>query len=131
MALLDFFKSKSQRAKLSHLKNVIGVMLADGEIKESEVASIATILVREGLTPDDFDRIMADPSSVNFVMPRTEEDKIQYLRDMVTLMIIDGDIDQKEMNLCVATAAAYGYRPEIIPVLLHDIIEDVKRKMGI
>lgn len=131
MGFFDLFKSKSQRAKLSHLKSLIAVMVADGKIQETEIASIATVLAREGLTPDDFNRIMANPNSVKFVMPRTEQDKVKYLRDMVALMIVDGDIDEREMKICLATAVAYGYRPEIVPALLHDIIERVKMDLGI
>lgn len=130
MSFLDIFKSREERAKLSHLKNLIGVAVADGKIEETEVAAIAAVISREGINPKEFDRIMKHPESVKLVIPETDSDKIAYLKDMVFLMMVDGDIDAHELALCKATALAYGYRHEIVDAMILDIIAEIKRNIG-
>ena len=57
----------------------------------------------------------------------TPEQRVVYLKDMVLLMMCDGDIDDRELALCKATAIALGFKHEVIDAMIMDIIEDIKR----
>lgn len=128
MKIIDYLGSKTKKEKLSHLKNLVALSLADGKLKESELMAIATVMARENLTQEDFDKCMNDPASINLVIPVDDDTRLRYLRDMVILMMSDGDIDEKEMTVCKVTAKVLGYRHEIIDAMITDIIADLKHK---
>ena len=125
MSFFDLFKSRESREKLSHLKNLVAVAYADGKIEQTEMAALAAIMAREGLTPEDFERCVKNPKSIQFLPPESFEDCVDYLEDMVALMMCDGDIDDRELAICKATAIALGFKHEIIDALILKIIDDL------
>ena len=129
MSFIDFFKSRKSREKLSHLKSLMAVAFADGKLEDNEMASIAIVMEREGLTSSDLERCINNPKDIKFTPPQTSEQRFIYLKDMVLLMMCDGDIDKREFALCKATAIALGFRHEIIDVMIKDIIAELKREM--
>lgn len=126
MSFFDFFKSRESREKLSHLKNLLAVAFADGKLEKTEVAALAMVMARDGLTPSDFERCVENPESIKFLPPKSPEQRIVYLRDMVLLMMCDGDIDDRELAICKATAIALGFKHEVIDAMIMDIISDIK-----
>lgn len=129
MSIFDFFSSKEKRAKLSHLKNLVALSMADGKVEKPELAAIAAICSREGLTEDDLQKCLNNPDSINFVPPTDDKTRLRYIQDMVLLMMSDGDIDENEMLVCKLTAEALGYKHEVIDAMLIGIIADLKEKI--
>lgn len=129
MSIFDFFSSKDKRAKLSHLKNLVALSMADGKVEKSELAAIAAVCSREGLTEDDLQKCLNNPNSINFVPPTDDKTRLRYIQDMVLLMMSDGDIDEKEMLVCKLTAEALGYKHEVIDAMLIGIIADLKERI--
>lgn len=129
MSIFDFFSSKEKRAKLSHLRNLVTLSMADGKLEKSELAAIAAVCNREGLTEDDFRKCLNNPNSINFVPPKDNITRVRYLKDMVLLMMSDGDIDQNELLVCKLTAEALGFKHEVIDAMLFDIIAEIKEKI--
>jgi uncharacterized tellurite resistance protein B-like protein len=130
MSIFDFFSSKEKRAKLSHLKNLIVLTMADGKVEKSELASIAAVCSREGISDSDFKKCLENPESIEFVAPKDDKTRLRYLTDMVLLMMSDGNIDENEMVICKMTAEALGYRHEVIDAMILDIIADLSKKVN-
>lgn len=131
MSFLDLFKSREKREKLSHLKNLVAVAVADGKFQDSEVASIATIMHREGLTSADMEECLKNPQGIKFTPPESDTKRLMYLKDMVLLMMCDGNIDEKEMAVCKITARALGYKHEVVDALVLNIIAELSKELGI
>lgn len=132
MGIFNFFKkSDDKRIKLSHLKNLVVLMLADGKIEKQELASIAAVCSREGLTKADLKRCLESPESIDFVPPANDLQRIQYLKDMVLLMMSDCNIDENEMLVCKMTAEALGFKHEVIDAMILNIIAELKKELGI
>lgn len=127
MALLDIFRSREYLAKLSHLKSLLAVVMADGKIEDAEMASLAIIMNREGLSNSDLERCMKRPESVKFVAPTSDKFRLTYIRDMVRVMSIDGDIDKNELLVCKLTAQQLGYRHEITEAMILEMIAELKQ----
>lgn len=130
MSFIDLFQSRKSREKLSHLRSLVALAFADGKLEDNEMAALAIVMEREGLTPSDLERCIENPKSIEFIPPQTSEQRIVYLRDMVLLMMCDGDIDEREFALCKATAVALGFKHEIIDAMIMDIVADIKREMN-
>lgn len=127
MSFIDLFKSRESREKLSHLKNLVAVAFADGKLKDNEMAALAAVMARDGLTPSDLERCIKKPKGIKFLPPETPGQRVVYLKDMVLLMMCDGDIDDRELALCKATAIALGFKHEVIDAMIMEIIADIKR----
>lgn len=129
MNFSDLFKSREERAKLAHLKHLVILAMADGTIEKSELVSIAAICAREGISESDLKRCLNDPDSIDFVMPEDEQTKIKYIKDLVLLMMSDGDIDRREILWCKIVAEKLGYNHNITEAMILDIIAEIKAEM--
>ena len=127
MGFFDLFKSQEEKAKLSHLKSLLAVAAADGVIEKTELAGIAAIVAREGISADDLERCIKHPEKIKPVMPKSDEEKVRYIQDMVGLMMIDGSIDANEMLVCKLTAEAFGYQSEIVDAIIADYLSQINR----
>lgn len=127
MGLFDFFKKK--KAAKSHIKSLLALSAADGDIDPKELVLITAVAAREGLSSSEFKALLDGNSNFQYTIPSSDEQKLRYLRDMVSIMMTDGEIHDNEMALCKLAALRMGYRPEVIEALLIDIIEDIIKKI--
>lgn len=109
--------------RLGQLKNLVMLAAADGRFTDSEMAVLLAVASRENISPDDFNKVIDDPDSVDIVLPEDEETKLNYLRDMVALMMIDGDLDEQELAICKVYAIALGYNSKIVDGMIADIVD--------
>lgn len=111
--------------RLGQLKNLVMLAASDGHLTDSEMAVLLAVASRENITPDEFNKIMDDPDSVNITLPEDEDTKLAYLRDMVALMMIDGELDEEEMAICKIYAIALGYRSSIVDGMIAGVIDSL------
>ena len=121
---MGLFTSKEKKEKITHLKILIGLAFADGHIDVSEIAAIAAVCKREGIKESEFKRTLKNPKKGDFIISQDFDTQIKYLRDMVLLMMIDGDIHDNEKKLCKKVADKMGFKTQIIDDMIKDISED-------
>lgn len=126
MGFFDLFKSQEEKAKLSHLKNLLTVALADKIMKEEEVAAIVAVMIREGIDRSELERCLRHPQDIKYVQPKTIAEKIKYLNDLVRLMMVDGRIDENEYAVCYAVARTYGFNTKIVDDMAEDIVKELE-----
>lgn len=112
---------KNQR--LGQLKNLVMLAAADGNFTDSELAVLLAVASRENITPEEFDKVIDNPESVTIDLPTDEDTKLDYLRDMVALMMIDGELDEQEMAMCKVYAMTLGYRSSIVDGMIAGIVD--------
>lgn len=112
--------------RLGQVKNLIMLALADGKASESELALIASVASREELTQDELNNLIEHPESVHIELPDNEEQKLRYIEDMVALMMIDGDLDDKELAMCKLYAIELGYESTIVEKMILDIADRLR-----
>lgn len=122
------FKSQSQKEKESAVKNLIVVMLADGKIDDNEKVHLGRVCNRYGITPKQLEDILKKPQNIKFTVPQNPNDRMQQLIDIVWMMLIDGDIDQREMDVCITMATKMGFRPTAVPQLVQHIVNEIKKQ---
>ena len=127
--MFSLFSSRKKREKLSHLKSLVAIAMADGKVLKSELTTIAMICKREGLTEDDLQRCRNSPDSIDFTPPKDMGTRLRYLRDLVLVMICDGDIDRNEKHGCKLAAVALDFNPQIVEAMVGDIINDLRNNM--
>ena len=111
--------------RLGQLKNLVMLAAADGHVTDSEMAVLLAVASRENITPEEFNKVIDDPDSVNITLPEDEDTKIAYLRDMVAMMMVDGELDEQELAICKLYAMALGYRGSIIDGMIAGVIDQL------
>ena len=99
--------------------------MADGKLTDSELAVIIAVASRENISPDDLTKVIEDPDSVNINLPDDEDTKLAYLRDMVAMMMVDGDLEEQELAICKIYAMALGYRSSIVDGMIAGVIDSL------
>jgi uncharacterized membrane protein YebE (DUF533 family) len=128
MNIKDLFKSNEEKAKLSQLSNLLKLALADGKFDETEKVAIATFFAENNNSEADLNRVLSNPNSISFVAPTNNAERIKYLKQLIALMIIDGNIDDNEMKYCHAAAIKLGFKPEAVEMIISDIISNLAQQ---
>lgn len=119
-------EDNDNKVRLGQIKNLLMLAMADGRIDEDELAMIAMVAVREGMSAEQFDALIDDPDSVRIEIPEDYDTRARYLRDMVELMMIDGEIHENELNICQVYAVALGFNPSTVEDTVIEIINTMK-----
>lgn len=130
MGFFDLFRSKSKSEKLSHLKMLVALAMIDGKIEDNELAALVAVCAREGIDEQEFQKLLNDPESVKFVVPKDEDKKMLYLKDMICMMMCDGEIHENEFVLCKMVAESLGYPHEVVDALVLRVINEIKSEMA-
>jgi uncharacterized tellurite resistance protein B-like protein len=120
--------NKKDQQRLGQLKNLVMLAAADDRLTDSEMAVLLAVASRENITPDDFNKVIDDPDSVHIVLPEDEDTKLSYLRDMVAMMMIDGELDEQEMAICKLYAMALGYRGSIVDGMIAGVVDQLDKQ---
>ena len=114
-----------EQQRLGQLKNLVMLAAADGRVTDSEMAVLLAVASRENITPEEFNKVIDDPDSVNITLPEDEDTKLAYLRDMVAMMMVDGELDEQELAICKLYAMALGYRGSIVDGMIAGVIDSL------
>lgn len=115
--------SAADQERLGQIKNLLMLAVSDGQITDSELAVVAAAASREQLTLEQFNQVIDDPDSVRIELPQDEDTKLTYLRDMVSLMMIDGEVTEQEMAICRVYALSLGFQSSVVDGILDSVIE--------
>ena len=114
-----------EQLRLGQLKNLVMLAASDGHMTDSEPAVLLAVASREEITPEDFNKVIEDPDSVTITLPEDENTKLAYLRDMVAMMMVDGELDEQELAICKLYAIALGYRSSIVDGMIAGVIDNL------
>ncbi|MGC8865791.1 MAG: TerB family tellurite resistance protein [Bacteroidales bacterium] len=129
MSLLDYFDSRDKRERMSYVLNLWAVAAADGHLEDEERDLIFHIAARHGITSEEFKRILTRPESISFTPPETVMGQIEQLMDMVMVMLVDGEIDEREYRLCKTIARRLGFRQEVIDAMIRAIVDAITQEI--
>lgn len=100
MSFFGLFHSKKEKKVLSHIKNLWEVAVSDQHFDEKEKAFLYDVGKRYHIGKRSVDKVCESPESVSFMMPESAQEKFEQLYDLVSMMMIDGKIDQRETITC-------------------------------
>ena len=121
MDLLKIFKLDKDGVRRSHVKNLLSVAVADGQLDPDEWDLLVTISKVMGISEEEIHNIKEKPEQVPFIPPKKYEDKVQQIHDLVAVMTVDSYISPRELALC----KKISLKLDILPNIVDDIIRDV------
>ncbi len=122
----NLVKSQAELARLSNMKALVMLALADGELAENEISSIAAVAARDNVAIEDVEQMFLNKDNLMFTVPDDNILKTTYLRDLVIMMVADGEVNERELSICRIVAEKYGFSPDIIDVMASDILRSMR-----
>lgn len=122
MGLFNLFNSKNEDSRKSYLKELIKVAKADGHLEKREYDFILTIGQRLACSPDEVAQ-WSSQVQAGFTddVTHNRKQRLKLLFDTVAIMMIDGEIDPKELNLCKSIAMKSGFEHQVIDDIVYRI----------
>lgn len=111
----------SIKAKLSTL---IQLANADGEFSGEEKRMILMIGKANRVSEEEVNQLIENPEPIPPVSTMTEDDKFEYLYNIVQLMKIDNQVFLSEIKYCEDIAEKLGFKRKVIGALSRQIFSD-------
>ncbi len=104
---------KKKRAK-AHLSNLMKIAESDGSFDPIEVNYLLSLAGRFNVTEAELKRIQEQPSGVPYNPPTNDRERFDQLHQLVSMMLIDGEIHDQEMSVCKDYAERLELRSEFV-----------------
>lgn len=109
---------KSQLSILINLANV------DNDFSEDEKDMIYMVGKANGIPEEEIDQLLHNPLPMPDVSTMTDDDKFEYLFNIVQLMKIDKEVYMSEVKYCEEIAEKLGYKKSVVAELSSKIYSD-------
>lgn len=119
MSLFNVLDLNEQKKRESHIKNLLEMAIADGNLDSEEFELVTQIASRFNMTIDEVTAIRNQPSEITFIPPSSFKAKALQLYDLVQIMLADREIHEKELKLCYQLAAKLQLNREIVDALIN------------
>lgn len=129
MKFTEYFDSVDKKKRMSHVLNLIYLAMSDGVLDKRELELINVLSNEYGLSKDEYKRIIKRPESIKFHVPKSRDERLMQLCDMVKVMFVDGEIDESEIDFCKNIAKKLEFQAEIIDIIILKAIELLNRKI--
>jgi uncharacterized tellurite resistance protein B-like protein len=113
-----------QEDKVQLIKDLIAMARVDDDFDDRERGYISMVGQKIGLTSDEIKEVITDPDIKEYHLPKTMRERYNYLYLLVSMMMVDGEIDQKEVDYCTAIAKKFGISN---PFVIHNMVKKLKR----
>lgn len=102
-----------------HLRNLVAMARADGQLDNAEILFLYKIGKRYQLNPQLIADILSEKHTDYEVNVSKVEDSLEQLTDLVGMMVADGIIREKEMEFCKKMCSRFGFQLEVIDLLVE------------
>lgn len=119
-----------KQVRMMHIVNLMSIAYSDGNISETENDILVKIAQDLDLTEEDFDLCIdywkkTDEENIPIAVPESDEEQIEFLKHFAIVMMIDGQIEEKEKTFLAFVADQFGYDAEkIVPALIEDVYHE-------
>lgn len=108
----------------NHLNLLVQLAKVDGVVVQDEIDLIKQIGEASGMSSDEISECFEDPSEIGDLNSLSNDEKYEYLYDIVQLMKIDGRLYKEEIRFCAKMVSKMGYREDVLVELMLKIYSD-------
>ena len=129
MGFTDLFKRRDQVTLRNHLKNVVALANADGRFEESEMAVIRKAAGTAGVSQEELDALLEHADEIHLTVSGSVTQRIEQFYDLILTMLVDGEIEVHESQMCLDVAAILGFEDSMVETLIGDVIESIHSEL--
>lgn len=117
---LNFFKKK---IKKEHFQNLVAVAYADNVLEDDEMDFLVEKADEFGIEQKEVEEIMNRKDQLQFEIPLNNEDREEQLSDVVFMSMVDGEVADKEYDLCLRIAKKLDFKQKDLDKVIELIKE--------
>lgn len=102
--------TQGRKIKLEHFANLVAVAYSDNFLDDEEKAFLADRAAEYGIDKNETEKILEQANELQFVVPLNYEEREEQLADAVYMAMIDGDVHEKEYELCLSIAQKLNFK---------------------
>lgn len=106
------------------LNMLVNLAAADTSVAEKEARHVRAIGIAAGFSKEEVDEMLKKPQPVDDLSYLTDDQKFEYLYNIIQLMKIDGQVFKSEIVFCERIAEKLGYRKKVVGELSTRIYSD-------
>lgn len=108
----------------THLNILVQLARIDGVVVQDEIDLIKQVGKANGMSSDEISQCFEDPEMVEDLDAFSDDEKYEFIYNIVQLMKIDGRLYKEEIGFCAKMASKLGYDEEVLLELMLKIYSD-------
>ena len=109
MSFNDLFDSGKHKKNLGHFASIVTLASADGNISDQEQTLLKRFARRLDVDESEYSEIIKTPKYYPLNPPNNKHERLERLFDLVKVVFIDHDLDEKEEKLLNRYAIGLGF----------------------
>ncbi len=120
--IISFYRNKQDERlkKMAIYSNLYIIAAVDGDISDDEEHFLSNAAQSLGLSEAEVAHIHHNYQNMELVVPEGEEERYYALRNIVLMMVIDGEIESSEYKQCVDYAAIIGLNKKDVDEIITE-----------
>jgi len=114
-----FFEHQYLSYKKNHLKNLLALANADGNMHPDEEKLLFKIGKRVGLKDRQIKNLLESEEKYIVAIPDNHNDKMNLLHDLLLMIYADGKVVKTELEFFEDTVIKFGLKKEMVAWLLQ------------
>jgi len=114
----------------SHFLNMYLIALSDYDFDKTELNEIFKIGERYGVNKNEFEKIILNPTEINFKIPNNINKRIEYLYDYARIIWADRIIKPEEEKSLLNFCFKFGFENEIAKELTEWLLIQAKKDLS-
>lgn len=126
MSIAQIFEGGERSQDKGEFQSLVMLANADGHLDDIELALLYKLGRKIGLTYTQIGTIIDDPKGHAIIPPNNKDERFEMLLNLVRVMVIDNEIDPKEIKLMENFVVQLGYK-SLDDIDLESIVALIKR----
>lgn len=112
--MIGFFEHQYLSFKKNHLRNLIALAKADGNLHAEEEKMLYKVGDKYGLKDRQIASLIRSNKSTQVTIPDSHDQKMDQLYDLVLMVYADGIVEDTEVTFCQDLMVQFGFKKEIV-----------------
>ncbi|XOV91475.1 MAG: TerB family tellurite resistance protein [Bacteroidota bacterium] len=108
----------------THLNLLVQLAKIDGVVVQDEIDLIKKIGKANGMSSEEISECFEDPTLLEDLDNLSDDEKYDYIYNIVQLMKIDGRLYKEEIRFCARLTSRLGYKEDVLRELILKIYSD-------
>ncbi|MBV6639742.1 MAG: TerB family tellurite resistance protein [Cyclobacteriaceae bacterium] len=108
----------------THLNLLVQLAKIDGVVVQDEIDLIKKIGKANGMSSEEISECFEDPTLIEDLDHLSNDEKYDYIYNIVQLMKIDGRLYKEEIRFCAKVISKLGYQEDVLRELILKIYSD-------
>ena len=120
-------ETKEAKVAKARFRNLLTLALADGVLDKNELEYLFKISDKFYFTREEISELLSTSDQLTFEAPDSDEDRLIQLHEAVELMMLDGEVDEREYQVCMSVAAGLGFNSDNVEKTVDKMIDLVEK----